>query len=160
MSLDPVGQALGLHYAPGLCHLSLPSPPHCPLLVPLIHYAADLEQFSRHQTTLYLDYQVHHTTSNMSLPAPKPFFDDGIKIRPGHLVLPLLSGLAVPSLAVPFLDVPATCRNPVVTLPARGADGAAAYLPPQHSMLTGHSACMASSVAGMHSMGASPHPCP
>lgn len=155
MSLDPVGQALELHYAPGLSHLPLPFPPHCPLLVPLIRYAAALEWFSLHQTTLYLDYQVHHTTFNMSLPAQKPFFDDGIKIRPGHFVLPLLSGLAVPC-----LDVPATCRNPVVTLPPRGADGAAASLPPQHSMLTGHSACMASIVAGMHSMGASPHPCP
>lgn len=54
--LRPVGQALWLHCAAGLSCLSLPFPPHCHLLVPLICHAAALEWLSLHQTTLHLDH--------------------------------------------------------------------------------------------------------
>lgn len=43
LSLELLGQALWLHSAPHLSHLSLPFPPPCLFLIPLIGYAAALE---------------------------------------------------------------------------------------------------------------------
>lgn len=43
LSPELLGQALWLHSAPHLSHLSLPFPPPCLFLIPLIGYAAALE---------------------------------------------------------------------------------------------------------------------
>ena len=80
-----VSPSRGSGFMASFCTWSLPPVPSFP--TSLICYAAGLEWYSLHHTTLHLDHQVHHTICNLSLSAQKPFFDCGIKMRPGHLGL-------------------------------------------------------------------------